>query len=367
MKRFLIYVFFISIFGLCGCVPEASNSEKIVLRNASHKEEISSLRSELTELRKDMKAMMAKLDDLKPAAGRCSGCGGKGHAGGCGGKKKSGGCGNKRKLDTTVYDITTEGSPVLGSEDAAVTITMFADFQCRYSIRENTKIESILKEYPDNVKFVFKHYPLAFHKKAKPAHVAAELAYIEKGSDGFWAMYDKILAEPRKLDVSVLTGYAESLEMDTTGFEEILTDEKVIDELLSDDMAQAKKCKVRSTPTVLINGLKMGNRDLESYRERIDQILATLEKDKNSNVEKASAPANKTQPVSSNTANKSVKSFANAKCPIMGSIINPDKVAEDLIRSYKSQKIAFCCAGCPADWDKLSDLEKDVKLTKVSL
>lgn len=56
--------------------------------------------------------------------------------------------------------------------------------------------------------------------------------------------------------------------------------------------------------------------------------------------------------------------FANATCPIMGSPINPDKVTKNLIRDYKGQKVAFCCAGCPASWDKLSDAKKDAKLAK---
>lgn len=57
--------------------------------------------------------------------------------------------------------------------------------------------------------------------------------------------------------------------------------------------------------------------------------------------------------------------FANIKCPIMGSPINPDKVGKNLIRAYKGQKIAFCCGGCPASWDKLSAANKHAKLLKV--
>ena len=57
--------------------------------------------------------------------------------------------------------------------------------------------------------------------------------------------------------------------------------------------------------------------------------------------------------------------FANDRCPIMGSPIMPDKIANDLIRDYKGRKIAFCCAGCPAQWDKLTDAGRDAKLAKV--
>ncbi|MCE5279635.1 MAG: hypothetical protein ABFD92_09445 [Planctomycetaceae bacterium] len=54
--------------------------------------------------------------------------------------------------------------------------------------------------------------------------------------------------------------------------------------------------------------------------------------------------------------------FANTKCPMMGSKINPAKVTAALTREFKGQKVAFCCGGCPAAWDKLSDADKQTKL-----
>jgi hypothetical protein len=58
--------------------------------------------------------------------------------------------------------------------------------------------------------------------------------------------------------------------------------------------------------------------------------------------------------------------FVNTRCPIMGTPINSAKVKPNLIRDYKGQKVAFCCGGCPAAWDKLSDAEKDAKLRAVA-
>ena len=54
--------------------------------------------------------------------------------------------------------------------------------------------------------------------------------------------------------------------------------------------------------------------------------------------------------------------FANVTCPIMGSRIDPANVPNRLVRQYKGKKVAFCCGGCPAQWDKLSDAERDAKL-----
>lgn len=74
----------------------------------------------------------------------------------------------------------------------------------------------------------------------------------------------------------------------------------------------------------------------------------------------ASQPASK--PTASQPAARSAGKFANARCPIMGSRIDPAKVPNSLTREYKGQKIAFCCGGCPGAWDRLSDEKKQAKL-----
>jgi cobalamin-dependent methionine synthase I len=50
----------------------------------------------------------------------------------------------------------------------------------------------------------------------------------------------------------------------------------------------------------------------------------------------------------------------------MGGRIDPAKVPDSLTRQYKGQRVAFCCAACPAAWDKLTDAQKDAKLKAVS-
>jgi len=61
---------------------------------------------------------------------------------------------------------------------------------------------------------------------------------------------------------------------------------------------------------------------------------------------------------------KADKPFANTKCPIMGSKIEPADVPEELTRMHDGKKVAFCCGGCPAAWDKLSEEKKTEALRK---
>jgi len=52
----------------------------------------------------------------------------------------------------------------------------------------------------------------------------------------------------------------------------------------------------------------------------------------------------------------------NARCPIMGTKLDRDKVPASLTRTFGGQKVGFCCGGCPGKWDKLSDEQKAAKL-----
>lgn len=58
------------------------------------------------------------------------------------------------------------------------------------------------------------------------------------------------------------------------------------------------------------------------------------------------------------------KGIANARCPMMGSKLNPAKVPAELTRVFRGEKVGFCCGGCPVAWDKLSDNDKAAKLAK---
>ena len=77
----------------------------------------------------------------------------------------------------------------------------------------------------------------------------------------------------------------------------------------------------------------------------------------------AAAPAEPAEPAPAEEATATVEvAFANVKCPMMGTKIDPTNVPASLIREFKGKKVAFCCAGCPGAWDKLSDEEKESKL-----
>ena len=56
----------------------------------------------------------------------------------------------------------------------------------------------------------------------------------------------------------------------------------------------------------------------------------------------------------------------NTVCPIMGGKVDPNKIDPKLVVAYKDAKVGFCCGGCIPKWNKLSDAEKDKKLTALA-
>ena len=77
----------------------------------------------------------------------------------------------------------------------------------------------------------------------------------------------------------------------------------------------------------------------------------------------ASCPmSGKTCPITGKPIGQADQGVVNARCPMMGSKIDPKNVPDSLTRTFKGKKVGFCCAGCPVAWDKLSDADKQKKL-----
>jgi protein-disulfide isomerase len=173
-------------------------------------------------------------------------------------------------------DTSADDDAFLGPEDAPVVIVEFSDFQCGYCGRwYDETLPQILEKYPDEVKFVYRDFPI-FGEDSARAAMASECAADQ---DKFWDMHNRIFALQTSgelaLDQASLVSMAGDLDMDTDAFEQCLATEKFMDEVLVDFQA-ADMYGFRGTPGFIINGVvyTFGAQPFEIFDSIIQNELA---------------------------------------------------------------------------------------------
>lgn len=162
--------------------------------------------------------------------------------------------------------------PSKGPAAAKVTIVEFADFECGFCARAHETVLAVLKHYGDQVRLVFRHYPLSFHPKAPRAAEATACA-DEQGK--FWALHDALF-DSQELDEEALKAQAQRVGVDVKRFDECLDSGRMA-AVVKRDLAAGAKVGVTGTPAFFINGVMLsGAQPEEAFRKLIDAELARL-------------------------------------------------------------------------------------------
>ena len=164
--------------------------------------------------------------------------------------------------------------PSQGGDKPLVTILEISDFQCPFCSRVLPTIKQILDTYGDKVRVVWVNQPLPFHKRAKPAAIAA-LAAHRQGK--FWEMHDKLFANMKQLTDANFDIWAKELGLDMAKFKKDMAD-PVIGKKVDNDQKVANALGARGTPAFLINGkLVTGARPFAAFKTEIDAGIAAAE------------------------------------------------------------------------------------------
>jgi len=146
----------------------------------------------------------------------------------------------------------------------------FSDFQCPYCAVAMVKLNAVLKAYPNDVKLVFKQFPLDIHSQAALA-AAAALAAHRQGK--FWPLHDAMFADRTHLSRKTILAMAGAAGLDTKRFEQDW-DSAAIKQAVAREQAEGDKAGVDATPTVFIDGQKYnGELDLDAIRPIIEAEL----------------------------------------------------------------------------------------------
>lgn len=172
-------------------------------------------------------------------------------------------------------NVSADDDPVKGSNDAPVTIIEFSDFECPFCERFYTQTLPLIdSDYiqTGKVKFVYRDFPLSFHRNATKAAEAADCAN-EQGK--FWEYHDKIYENQNDIGIASLKQYAVDLGLDAQAFNTCLDSGKMTQEVQK-DAQDGRAYGVQGTPTFFINGIRLvGAQPYENFQQVIDQELKT--------------------------------------------------------------------------------------------
>ncbi|RME55259.1 DsbA family protein [Candidatus Woesearchaeota archaeon] len=162
---------------------------------------------------------------------------------------------------------------VKGLDTALVEIIEFSDYECPFCVRFARQTLPMIKEkYIDTgkVKFIFKDYPLKFHKFAQKAAEAAECA-SDQGK--YYAMHDMLFSRGVGKP-ELYKQYAKELGLNEAEFNSCLDSGKY-ENAVKAEMEQGKKLGVKGTPYFIINGKVIkGAQPFDVFEEVIEQALA---------------------------------------------------------------------------------------------
>ena len=181
-----------------------------------------------------------------------------------------------------VMAAVSKDDHIRGSFDAPIKIVEYSDLECPFCKRHHPVMQQIVDEYPEQVAWIYRHFPLtSLHSKAVKEAEATECAAELGGNDGFWAMTDKIFeVTPANngLDLETLPDLAAEVGLNRDKFKECLDSGKY-ESKVREQYEDAIAAGGQGTPYNVIvapDGQKIplaGAYPVESFREIIDSIL----------------------------------------------------------------------------------------------
>ena len=136
-------------------------------------------------------------------------------------------------------------------------------------------LDQILKNYPNDVRVVYKMHPLPFHPNAMPA---AEAAMAANAQGKFAPMNEKLLANSSALSRDKYLQFATEIGLDVKKFTSDIdaqANKKAIDE----QTKEAMNVGATGTPASFVNGRFIsGAAPYESFKKLIDEEIAKATK-----------------------------------------------------------------------------------------
>ena len=162
-----------------------------------------------------------------------------------------------------------------GNKNAPVTLIEYSDFQCPYCGAFEPTLDAVLAKYKDQVRLVYRHFPLSFHPNALPAALAAECA-SEQGK--FWEFHDAMFKNQDSLSADYYKKLAADNKLNISKFNDCVSTQKYLKKV-QDEAAAGGAAGISGTPGTFVIGKDgsatpiTGAVPAESFSAAIDKAL----------------------------------------------------------------------------------------------
>ncbi len=140
--------------------------------------------------------------------------------------------------------------PEKGPTESSITILFFTDFECPFCAEAYRKIKNLLVRHPQDVRVIFRHFPLKIHKNAHDAAYAAACAHLQ---GMFWPYADILFKNQGRLTLPDLYDYADQVGLDMETFKQCMELEQGR-EIVEADIADGLELGINTTPVLFFNG-----------------------------------------------------------------------------------------------------------------
>ena len=165
--------------------------------------------------------------------------------------------------EQSLFPTSQEGDQVIGPDTALATIIEYGDFQCPNCAKLAPVLAQLHKDFPKDLRLIFRYYPLIgtpeipFHDKAA---LSAQAAAAAGKQEMFWEMHDFLFEkqdEWASLTVSQfldwLSKAADTLKLDKARFEKDLVDPANV-AMIQKAWDEGSSTGIPGTPFLIVNG-----------------------------------------------------------------------------------------------------------------
>lgn len=185
----------------------------------------------------------------------------------------------QRELQATINAVSAnstqlfedERDPFVGAPDAPVTIVEFFDYRCTFCMRANGWIQNVAEQYPDDVRIVFKEFPIRGAEADEAA--LASLAVWEIAPDAYLAFHDDLMGASGPLPSQRIDEIAEANGIDVALMRATMESEDIAAHI-QDVSNLARNVGITGTPFFIIGDEVIPGADMAAMQRALDNALA---------------------------------------------------------------------------------------------